>query len=68
MALSANWHGSCTLSGMTRGTIPEGTISGRFIMTVKFNALAASLVSALFVATLFVGAAVAPATQIGLIA
>lgn len=37
-------------------------------MTIKLNAIAASLVSALFVATLFVGAAVAPATQIGLVA
>ncbi len=35
-------------------------------MRIKLNALAASFVSALFVAVIMVGSAIAPATQIGL--
>lgn len=37
-------------------------------MTSKFNSLALSIVSALLVATVFVGAAVGPATPIAIVA
>jgi hypothetical protein len=67
-AFSSNWHGLCNVSGMTRRTDPKGRISGRIDMTSKFNSLALSIVSALLVATVFVGAAVGPATPIAIVA
>lgn len=61
--VSSTWHGFCTLSDMVADCPVTG--SGRQTMTyyISLSQLAASLVAAIAVSTLFISAAVGPAAQ-----